>query len=569
MSRADSNQKPDEAQKPVAHQRHDFTKPTIQRLRDRAGNVCSFPECHVHTHGSAFPGGKVNSEKSIGIGIACHIKAAAPGGPRYDVKQTKDERRHIDNGIWMCQTHSKLVDADDSAYSVETLVEWKQKAEARSNSLINRKSFTETEVKAAVEEGNVSILQRWVNKDSDPINTPIVEVMQGYEAGLEALDPRFNVRVDKHGKNYYHHISAAQENVSLQLILEDLDQLEGFWEAERALVEEGREMQIPGAHFKFEGSKLFDAIHQKVRGSGQGILTVGAPKRMLTANLYVRTPEGHERAIDTFTCYYTSGSLRTVFNGEALGGFFEVKASCAHDGSDTKFDLTFNVDAWRGKNIRDLPGFSRLARAAPFLTKGRLVVEIEVGNNVASFDTKSSPINEEYHDQLRWLIEYLDCARKVAEHCGEPIILKAIDFDIEVYAELRKYARLLSGPVVTVRKPGRLGDGVLRFDHGYELSRFESTGLPPLIKLSQKDTMTFELFGQAITAPRIETIYTDVEFSLFTELDAREKSKIELYTTENSTITTQLQVEESWVVHRDTSVLDNSLKDVVGQSQER
>lgn len=61
-----------------------------------------------------------------------------------------------------------------------------------------------------------------------------------------------------------------------------------------------------------------------------------------------------------------------------------------------------------------------------------------------------------------------------------------------------------------------------------------SQGLPPLIKLSQRDTMTFELFGQAITAPRIEAIHTDVECPSFTELDAREKPKIELYRTVSS-----------------------------------
>ncbi len=535
----------------VAPKRDNFNSLTWHKLRDSAGNVCSFPGCYVHTHGASSDG-----EGAVGIGVACHIKAAAPGGPRYDEFQTKDQRKHFDNGIWMCQTHSKLIDADDSAYSVETLIEWKQKAEARSNSLINQKSFTESEVKAAVEEGTVSVLQRWVNKGNNPFDTPIAEVFEGYESGLASLDPRFNVQVDKVGKSYHHFISAAQENVSLQLVLKDLDQLEGFWEAERALFEEGRQLEIPGAHFKFEGSKLFDAIHQRTHRSGQGVLTVGVPKRALTANLYVRSPDGHERAIDRFTCYYTSGSVRTVFNGTALGGFFAVKATCAHDGSDTKFDLTFNMDAWRDKNILDLPGFSRLARAAQNLEKGRLVVEIEVGNNVASFDTKSSPINEEYHDQLRWLIEYLDLARKVAEHCSEPILLKKIDFDAEVYTALRKYARLLSGPVLSTRKPGWLCGGSFNYFDGCDLSTFESTGVPPVIKLAQKDTMTFELFGQAITAPRVETIYTDVEFSLFTNLDDREKPKIELYTTDNSAITTQLQAEDSWIVYRDESVLE-------------
>lgn len=538
----------------VTVERDDFLAKTVQRLRDCAGNVCSYPDCYVHTHGA-----KASGDGALSVGVACHIKAAAPGGPRYDVTQTKDERRHIDNGIWMCQTHSRLVDADDSAYSVGTLLEWKIQAEIRSNSLVNQKSFTEKEIKAAVEEGTVSVLQRWVNRSNDPFDTPIAEVMQGYEAGLEALDPRFNVQVDLVGRNYHHIISAAQDSVSLNLILQDLDKLEGFWQAERALVEEGRELQIPGAHFKFEGSKLFDAIHQRTHRSGQGVLTMGAPKRALTANLYVRTSEGHERAIDTFTCYYTSGSVRTVFNGTALGGFFVVNASCDHDGRDTKFDLTFNVDAWSEKSILDLPGFPRLARAAQYLGKGRLVVEIEVGNNVASFDTKSSPINEDYHAQLSWLIEYLDYARKVAEQCSERVILKTIDFNNEVYSALRKYARLLSGPVATTRNPGWLCGGEFTYYEGCDLSSFESTGVPPVIKLAYKEGMTFELFGQAITAPRVETIYTDVEFTLFSDLDARDKPKIQLYTTEETTITTLLQPGDSWIVHQKANVLDEPL----------
>ncbi|TCP75846.1 hypothetical protein EC849_107109 [Pseudomonas putida] len=539
----------------VAPKRDNFNSLTWHKLRDSAGNVCSFPGCHVHTHGASSDG-----EGTVGIGVACHIKAAAPGGPRYDEHQTTDQRKHFDNGIWMCQTHSKLIDADDSAYSVETLVEWKQKAEARSNSLINQKSFTESEVKAAVEEGTVSVLQRWVNKCNDPFDTPIAEVFEGYESGLASLDPRFNVQVDKVGKSYHHFISAAQENVSLQLILKDLDQLEGFWEAERALFEEGRQLEIPGAHFKFEGSKLFDAIHQRTHRSGLGVLTVGAPKRALTANLYVRSPDGHERAIDRFTCYYTSGSVRTVFNGTALGGFFAVKATCAHDGSDTKFDLTFNVDAWRDKNILDLPGFSRLARAAQNLGKGRLVVEIEVGNNVASFDTKSSPINEEYHDQLRWLIEYLDLARKVAEQCSEAIFLKNLDFDHEVYSILRKYAGLIDGPYLSTRQPGLLSKGQFDSQEKCDFSGLKTGGLPPVITVAQRNSVSFELFGQAITPPRIETLYTGIELVAYTDLETPSQPKAEFYTTEGSTVTMQLQSGDPWIVHEDLSVLEEPLE---------
>ncbi|WP_177522911.1 hypothetical protein [Pseudomonas sp. v388] len=549
------------AQGEAPHARHDFIQSTVQRLRDRAGNVCSFPECHVHTHGAPFAG-----EKAVGVGVACHIKAAAPGGPRYDASQTKDERRHIDNGIWMCQTHSKLVDADDSAYSVETLLDWKQLAEVRSNSLINKKSFTENEVKAAVEEGSVSVLQRWVNKSDDPLDTPITEVMTGYETSLQSLDPRFNVQVDRVDGNYYHLISAAQDNVSLSLILRDLDQLAGFLEAQKALYEEGRPMAIPGAHVMFEGSKLFEAIHNRAHRSGQGVLTLGAPKRALTANLYIRTPEGHETSIDTFTCHYTSGTVRTVFDGEALGGFFKVSASYEHDGQGTKMDLTFNAEAWSGRNILDLPRFSRLLKGARSLEKGRLVVEIEVGNNVAVFDTKISALNEEYHARLRWLIEYLDFARQVAEQCSEPVILKSLDFDHEVYGAIRKYATLLKGPYSSTRTPGLLTKGGFNAQDEFKFSSFLKDDMPPLITVSEKSSVAFDLFGQTIIPPRIETLYTGIEIIAYTELDAPTKPRTELYTTAETTVTMQLHGGDPWLVHPSADVIGEDTNEKVNNS---
>ena len=61
--------------------RDDFNQAIIRLLRERAGNTCSNPDCEVVTAG---PNGA--SDKTTNIGVAAHITAAAPNGPRYNVR---------------------------------------------------------------------------------------------------------------------------------------------------------------------------------------------------------------------------------------------------------------------------------------------------------------------------------------------------------------------------------------------------------------------------------------------------------------------------------------------------
>jgi hypothetical protein len=63
----------------------------------------------------------------INVGKASHICAAAPGGPRYDEKMTREERRSAENGIWLCDVHARAVDSKDSKFTVEELREWKRR----------------------------------------------------------------------------------------------------------------------------------------------------------------------------------------------------------------------------------------------------------------------------------------------------------------------------------------------------------------------------------------------------------------------------------------------------------
>ena len=109
----------------MANNRVNFSSKTIDILAKRVGFLCSNPNCKRHTIGP-----NANEEKTTSIGVAAHITAAAPLGPRYDANLTPDQRIHIDNGIWLCYNCSTIIDKDSGMYPVELLVQWKSDAEA-------------------------------------------------------------------------------------------------------------------------------------------------------------------------------------------------------------------------------------------------------------------------------------------------------------------------------------------------------------------------------------------------------------------------------------------------------
>jgi hypothetical protein len=104
--------------------RDDFTKRTVTEIAKGVAYRCSNPECRRPTVGA-----NAAQDGTIIIGVAAHICAASPGGPRYDVAQTPTARRGKENGIWLCQNCGRLVDADPAKFTVDKLTKWKQDAQ--------------------------------------------------------------------------------------------------------------------------------------------------------------------------------------------------------------------------------------------------------------------------------------------------------------------------------------------------------------------------------------------------------------------------------------------------------
>jgi hypothetical protein len=109
--------------------RDDFPQAVRDALAERAGHRCSFPGCPAHTIGPSSESPHAVSD----TGVAAHISAASggKGARRYVATLTSQERKSIDNGIWMCSDHGRLVDTDETRYSIEMLRTWRKLAEER------------------------------------------------------------------------------------------------------------------------------------------------------------------------------------------------------------------------------------------------------------------------------------------------------------------------------------------------------------------------------------------------------------------------------------------------------
>ena len=95
------------------------TSTTIKTLFARSGNRCAFPECYA----------LLVEDNDVVTGEICHIRSRAPTGPRYDARQTNEERNAPANLILLCSRHHKMIDSDPDTYSTDQLCAMKKERE--------------------------------------------------------------------------------------------------------------------------------------------------------------------------------------------------------------------------------------------------------------------------------------------------------------------------------------------------------------------------------------------------------------------------------------------------------
>ncbi len=84
---------------------------TLRLLFAHSGNCCAFEGCHL----------PIFEDDGTLTGECCHIEAYSSTGPRYNERQTDEERNGYDNLVLMCPRHHKIIDSHPEQYTVEKL----------------------------------------------------------------------------------------------------------------------------------------------------------------------------------------------------------------------------------------------------------------------------------------------------------------------------------------------------------------------------------------------------------------------------------------------------------------
>ncbi|MEE4220651.1 hypothetical protein V2I93_05960 [Pseudomonas viridiflava] len=475
--------------------RDDFSEATKIELLVRAANLCS--RCRVFTIGSTDAGERKNS-----IGVAAHICAAAngPGAKRYDASQTKAQRRHFDNGIWMCYSCSKLIDNEETLHTVAYLKEMKALHQVYVSRLVGVVPMAPFEAKSEIRAGILEATISLITKAGIPANFDVSAVVEGYEGTINSIDPNFKVIVTATSGSVVHElIPVTSPSPPIQIVFNDEDANNSADRAWQKMVEVGESIHIPTDDFKFAGSKLFEHLNEVIVG---GTLTLTPGKRRLESCIYFVSDEA-EFELAATESFMGKGSKRFDIEGSALNGFFTYRYYIS-DHSKVDVTYTFDVAGWLGQPINNLRHYHRIKRAYDFIVKHpqpRISVEI-VLNGVPMRLWDGTPGDyAELFARLRKIVELAECSKIIASKIPEQLKLKTLDLTLQDEQYIELYAQLF------------MGDVIRKLDYGESIftariDDMESRAIKAFCSEEQAEVViakspVIDFFGNSIQLPRM------------------------------------------------------------------
>lgn len=373
--------------------RDDFSPKVKLTLAKRVNFRCSI--CDAHTVGPKTG----TREKDFSIGKAAHIRAAAPGGPRYDPTQTPAQRAAIENGLWVCATCADIIDRDHDAYSVEDLHQIKEDAERLARERVGRNPDH-----AAQTLRTPTAIQRAVSA-----------FCRREAAQQELLDPRFKVAVRMEGNGFVYELN-AREPVEGRLWIGTRGRALNS-DALRDFFSYGGAQAIEELEVRMEGSPLFPS------GNVQRLQLSTRPRPIVITTIL--DDDGVAPMFIEFAGEATQGNKGFRFKGMAFGGMLTVTITADYAHRHCDFSLAFDIMGWARKSVRQLPHFARVVQVLKVLASPVQVrilcahdgIELELGSGLMD--------GCDQFLSLRALVDEIEVHRKLDDFFGLDLTLPA------------------------------------------------------------------------------------------------------------------------------------------------
>ncbi|WP_171965866.1 hypothetical protein [Cronobacter sakazakii] len=404
--------------------RDDFPKKVIELLKTRAGNKCSNPHCRVVTNGPDSSFGIIN------IGVAAHICAAAPNGPRYDMNMTVEERKSYGNGIWLCTSCSTKIDRDISFYTIDLLNEWKRLAEAEAHLAIGSKIYNE-------EYSSDMLAMALSGYPKKFIVDTIRNTHKATSKALEKLDDRFIVDSSYDNGITRFNLNAV-EPVSLKV---NFKRSKKYTVGYQRLLRQGEPFEINPTDIKTSGSLLIDEILQQPNGK----LILQAQSVNAVLKLRLNNKESMlVDSVDDINGELRYGTEALSFKGGCFNGLLNINAIFPHGGNSCKFNMNIDFEIWAEQEVLKLPYFKKIKSTYDKIVLGWAIdfkIEIE-GVEVLSGNCDKASNN--FYKRLCTLLSYTDSSRELSLLLNKAIPFdSSITFTADEHRDLRRAVRLL------------------------------------------------------------------------------------------------------------------------------
>lgn len=471
--------------------RDNFSLSTIRMMRDRVAGRCSNPNCRVST---LAPSGK---EKLNNTGIAAHIHAAATGGPRYDSGMSKEERKSLHNGIWLCSNCSIKIDRDEEAYPPNLLHSWKELAEKNALNELGQRLPDKNDAIDTLTTALTGTGIRYLSQS-------IANVHKAHDQILEKLDPRFTVTTDYINEHSITKIN-PKENVPITIHIMP-EAKSDFINKHNDLVKHGRDLTISSDLFQMKGSKLIEYITDF--SINEGSLTISSKKIPAIQKIWVvNEKSGVHTYLDDIHGNLALGRESLSFKGFALKQMLKLESTfyTGKNVSQTKLNLNFSV--WENKPLNKLSFFKKVFNFYEAISEGGTIyATLEVDGEQQAAGVVQSAKDTNFPNQIFNNLRYIEYVRVISHYTNKEIHFKSdVVYDSAHFQLVEEIYKTIKGEKKwTAEQQTKNGESEVHINSvdNYQKLIDNYGKIEGEIKIQEITNEKVELFGVEITLPR-------------------------------------------------------------------